>query len=324
MRAITQDRYGWDAVRLAEVPDPVPGTGEVLIRVRAAAVNPYDWHYLAGTPGIARLGMVGNLRGPNRPVRGVDVSGVVEAVGPEATRFAPGDEVFGFAYAGSFADLTVAPEKHLAAKPPALSHEEAGALPMAGVTALNGLRDAAGLQAGQRIAITGAGGGIGHLAIQLAKWLGAHVTAVCSAGSAGLVRDLGADEVVDYATTDFTSTGAKYDVVFSNGGQYTLRALGRAVTPGGLVLLNDGSKTGFAGPLGDLVLGKLLGPRLGIRVARFDGVADADDLALLAGLVADGTVRVEVSRTYPLEEAVEAVRQVAGRGHARGKLVVVP
>ncbi|MFI6428535.1 NAD(P)-dependent alcohol dehydrogenase [Promicromonospora sp. NPDC050880] len=322
MRALTQDRYGWDALAVREVPDPVPGTGQVLVRVHAAGVNPYDWHFAEGQPLVARPTM-GGLRGPRPPVRGADLAGVVVGTGPDVTAFAPGDEVFGFGSGGTFAELALASEDALAHRPAELTPVEAAAVPMAGVTALQHLREA-GLTAGQRIAITGAGGGIGHLAVQIAAARGARVTGVCSAGNAELVRELGAAETVDYAREDFTAGRRRFDVVLANAGRYPVRALGRVVVPGGLVLVNDGSKEGLLGPLPDLLSAPLVSRFSPYRVRNVTATSSGADLAVLAGLVTDGVLRPVVSATYPLDQAVEAVRQVAGHGHARGKLVVTP
>lgn len=320
MRALTQDRYGWDALGVRDLPDPAPGAGQVLVRVHAAGVNPYDWHHAEGQPLVARP-MLGGFGGPRPRVRGADLSGVVAAVGPGVTEFAPGDEVFGFGTGGTFAELAVAAASGLAHRPADLTHVEAAAVPMAGVTALQFLR-AARLTAGQRIAITGAGGGIGHFAVQIAAAWGAHVTGVCSGRSAEMVRGLGAADVVDHTRADFTAGDQRYDVVFTNAGRYPLRALGQVVVPGGVVLVNDGSKDGLLGPMPGLVAAPLVSRLSPYRVVNVSMSESGADLATLAGMVTDGAMRPVVSATYPLDDAVEAIRQVAGLGHARGKLVV--
>jgi NADPH:quinone reductase-like Zn-dependent oxidoreductase len=320
MRALTQDRYGWDALGVRDLPDPTPGAGQVLVRVHAAGVNPYDWHYAAGQPLVARP-MLGGLGGPRPRVRGADLSGVVVAVGPGVTAFTPGDEVFGFGTGGTFAELTVAAVSGLAHRPVDLTHVEAAAMPMAAVTALQFLR-AARLTAGQRIAITGAGGGIGHFAVQIAAAWGAHVTGVCSGRNAAMVRELGAADVVDHTRTDFTDGDQRYDVVFSNAGRYPLRALGQVVMPGGVVLVNDGSKDGLLGAMPDMIAAPLVSRFRPYRVVNVSLSERGEDLAALAGMVTDGVLRPVVSATYPLVDAVDAIRQVAGQGHARGKLVI--
>lgn len=320
MRALTQDRYGWDALEVREVPDPVPGEGQVLVRVHAAGVNPYDWHFAAGQPLIARP-MTGGFTGPKPPVRGADLSGVVLEVGPDVTAFAPGDEVFGFGVGGTFAELALASVDSIACRPLELTHIEAAAMPMAAVTALQFLR-AAELTAGQRIAITGAGGGIGHFAVQIAAAWGARVTGVCGPRNAAMVRELGAVDVVDYTRDDITAGERRFDVVFTNAGRYPLRALGRVVVPGGVVLANDGSKEGLLGPMPDMLAMPLLSRFSPHRVVNVVATESGEDLVALGGLVADGVLLPIVSATYPLDRAVEAIEQVAGHGHARGKLVV--
>ncbi|WP_129788081.1 NAD(P)-dependent alcohol dehydrogenase [Promicromonospora panici] len=320
MRALTQDRYGWDALGVRDLPDPVPGAEQVLVRVYAAGVNPYDWHYAAGQPLVARP-MLGGFTGPRPRVRGADLSGLVVAVGPGVTTFAVGDEVFGFGVAGTFAELAVAAVDGLAHRPVDLTHVEAAAMPMAAVTALQFLRSA-GLTAGQRIAITGAGGGIGHFAVQIATAWGADVTGVCSGRNAAMVRELGASDVVDHTRADFTAGDQRYDVVFANAGRYPLRALGQVVAPGGVVLANDGSKDGLLGSMPDMVSAPLVSRFRPYRVVNVALSESGADLAALAGMVSHGVLRPVVSATYPLDDAVEAIRQVAGHGHARGKLVV--
>lgn len=320
MRALTQDRYGWDALAVRDVPDPVPGESQVLVEVHAAGVNPYDWHYAAGQPLIARP-MLGGLGGPRPRVRGADLSGVVLRTGPGVTRFAPGDEVFGFGTGGTFAELAVADAGSIAHLPADLGHVEAAAMPMAAVTALQFLR-AAELTAGQRIAITGAGGGIGHFAVQIAAAWGADVTGVCGPRNAAMVRELGASEVVDHTTDDITAGEPRFDVVFTNAGRYPLRALGRVLVRGGLLLANDGSRDGLLGPMPELALAPLLSRLRPYRVVNVEATRSGEDLAVLDGMVADGVLLPIVSATYPLDRAVDAIRQVAGQGHARGKLVV--
>jgi len=320
MRALTQDSYGLDALAVREIPEPLPAKGQVLVRVSAAGVNPYDWHFAAGQPMIARP-MMGGLGGPRPQVRGADLSGVVVAVGPGVTAFAPGDEVFGFGAAGTFAERAVANATRIAHRPVDLTHVEAAALPMAAVTALQFLR-AAGLTAGQRVMITGAGGGIGHFAVQIAAAWGAHVTGVCSTRNVAMVRELGASEVIDYTREDVTAGEPRFDVVFTNAGRYPLRALGRVVVPGGLILTNDGSKAGLFGSMPDLLAAPLVSRFRPYRAMSVSASENAEDLAVLARMVDGGVLLPIVSATYPLDRAVEAIRQVAGAGHARGKLVV--
>jgi NADPH:quinone reductase-like Zn-dependent oxidoreductase len=320
MRALTQDRYGWDALAVRDIPEPLPAEGQVLVRVHAAGVNPYDWHFAAGQPLIARP-MMGGLGGPRPAVRGADLSGVVVAAGPGVTTFGPGDEVFGFGAAGTFAELAVASAGRTAHRPADLTHVEAAAMPMAAITALQFLR-AARLTAGQHVMITGAGGGIGHFAVQIAAAWGAHVTGVCSTRNVAMVRELGASDVIDYTREDVTAGERRFDVVFTNAGRYPVRALGRVVVPGGLVLTNDGSKSGLLGSMPDLLAAPLASRFRPYRAMSVSATESGEDLALLARMVADGVLLPIVSATYPLDRAVDAIRQVAGSGHARGKLVV--
>jgi NADPH:quinone reductase-like Zn-dependent oxidoreductase len=210
---------------------------------------------------------------------------------------------------------------HIARSPADLTHVEAAAVPMAAVTALQFLR-AAGLKAGQHLAVTGAGGGIGHFAVQIATAWGARVTGVCSGRNAAMVRELGATDVVDHTRADFTAGERRYDVVFTNAGRYPLRALGRVTVPGGVVLVNDGSKDGLFGSMSDMLAAPLVSRFSPYRVVNVSASLSGEDLAVLAGMVTDGALLPVVSATYPLERALEAIQQVAGQGHARGKLVV--
>jgi len=320
MRVLTQDRYGWDALAVREVPDPVPGAGQVLVQVHAAGVNPYDWHFAAGQPLVARP-MMGGLGGPRPQVRGADLSGVVVAVGPGVTDFVLGDQVFGFGTGGTFAELALASVDEIAHRPADLGHVEAAAMPMAAVTALQFLR-ASRLTPGQHLAVTGAGGGIGHFAVQIAVAWGARVTAVCSGRNAAMVQELGAADVVDHTRADFTQGEVRYDVVFTNAGRYPLRALGRVTAPGGVVLVNDGSKDGMFGSMSEILAAPLVSRFSPYRVVNVEATPSGKDLEVLAGMVADGALLPVVSATYTLERALEAIQQVAGQGHARGKLVV--
>ena len=243
------------------------------------------------------------------------------ATGPGVTAFAPGDEVFGFGAAGTFAERAVAAANRIAPRPVGLTHIEAAALPMAALTALQFLR-AAGLTAGQRVMITGAGGGIGHFAVQIAAAWGAHVTGVCSTRNVAMVRELGASDVVDYTREDVTAGERRFDVVFTNAGRYPVRELGRVVVPGGLILTNDGSKSGVLGSMPELLAAPLASRFRPFRAMSVSASENSEDLAGLSRMVDDGALLPIVSATYPLDRAVEAIRQVAGAGHARGKLVV--
>jgi NADPH:quinone reductase-like Zn-dependent oxidoreductase len=322
MKAVVGTTYGpAEALQLADVETPVPAAGEVLARVRAASVNAGDWRLMRGEPLLARP-LMGGLRGPKPPVRGWDFAGVVEAVGPGVTDFRPGDEVFGRT-SGAFADLTAPDADRLAPKPPDMSFEAAAALPVAGITALQALRDRADVRPGQRVLVNGAAGGVGTFAVQIAKALGAEVTAVCSARNAAQAAELGADRVIDYALVDFTRDGVRYDVVLDNVGSRSLRALRRALTPRGTLVLVGGGKGRLLGPfrlLGAVAVANRFSRR---RLLTFLAKPNRADLLELAALVDAGKVRPVIDRTYPLAEAPEAIAYVE-TGHARGKVIVVP
>ncbi len=321
MKAIVYDRYGSaDVLRLEEVEMPAPGEGEVLLRIHAASVNAADWHLMRGAPAIARLSL--GLRKPSRTRLGADASGVVEAVGAEVTTLRVGDAVYGDVAGedeGAFAEFAAVPVKRLVAKPATLTHEEAAAVPMAGVTALQALRDKAGVQAGEKVLINGAAGGVGAFAVQIAKAMGAEVTAVCSARNAEQAVALGADHVIDYAKQDFTATGARYDVILAANGYHPLRHYQRALTPTGTYVMTGGSN-------GQLFEAMLMGPlrsrRKGQRLSGLMATSSADDLRALSQMIEAGQVRPVIDRRYPLSETAEAVRYVE-QGHARGKVVIV-
>jgi NADPH:quinone reductase-like Zn-dependent oxidoreductase len=326
MKAIVCQNYGrLELLRPAEVEPPVPGEDEVLIRVRAASVNPMDVHLLRGRPLLARL--VFGLRRPKMDRPGVDVAGEVEAVGEKVTSFKPGDAVFG-ACRGAFAELACAAESRLAAKPPSLSFEDAAALPVAGVSALQALRDIGKVQEGQEVLIVGAGGGIGSLAVQIARAFGARVTAVCSARHAALVRELGAERVIDYRAEDFTRAGGRYHLILDLAGTRGFSELRRILAPEGMVAMG-----GIAG--GRPALGWMLGCAArclaGYLQARFSTQRLAfvsaklhkEDLVELARLVADGKVKPAIGARYALVDAGAALAYVA-EGHAGGKVVIIP
>ena len=311
MKAIVQHRYGPpdQALGLDEIPAPVPGDNDVLIRVRAAAVNALDWHYVEGKPVIARAAM---SRGePKVRVRGVDVAGTVEAIGKDVKSLQPGDDVFGWC-AGAFADFASAPEDHFLAKPSALSYEEAAAVPVAAVTALQGLRDKGRLQAGNQVLINGAGGGVGTFAVQIARALGGTVTAVSR--NVDLMSSLHADVVIDYTREDFTKGKARYDLVFENGGSHPISAVRRTLKPGGILVYNSGAS------MRRVALAQLLS-RLGQRVYMFLAEMNHADLMVIRAFIEEGKVKPIVDRTYPLEETPAAIAYVE-TGRARGKVVV--
>jgi NADPH:quinone reductase-like Zn-dependent oxidoreductase len=319
MRAIAQDGYGPpDVLELREVDVPTVGADEVLVRVRAAGANPADWHLMRGDPYVMRL--QSGLSGPTPAVRGLDVAGVVESVGDGVTRFGPGDEVFGEAD-GTFAEYAAAGEDALAPKPAGLTFEEAAAVPVAGITALQGLRDTGGLRSEQSVLINGASGGVGTFAVQVAKAYGAAVTGVCSARNVGLVRSLGAEHVIDYTEEDFARSGERYDLVFDLVGNRSLSDLRRVLAPEGTLVLSGAAGGRWIGPLPTLATALVLSPFLRQRLRAFVASVNAADLADLAGLVEEGAVTPVIDRTYPLEETPEAIRYLEA-GHARGKVVI--
>jgi NADPH:quinone reductase-like Zn-dependent oxidoreductase len=316
---MVQDSYGGaDVMQLRNIDKPQIGEDEVLIRVRAAGVNPADWAIMSGLPYIARP--VYGLRKPKVSVRGTDVSGVVEAVGANVTRFQPGDEVFGASH-GSYAEYAAAAEHTLALKPANLTFEQAAAVPMAGLVALQAIRDHGHVEAGQRVLVNGASGGIGTFAVQIAKALGAEVTGVTSTRNVELVRSIGADHVIDYTHEDFTRGERRYDVILDNVLNHRPRTTTRALAPGGVFMPNSVGNTGgmFAGLLrmaGAVPLG------LGSTSVKFvNCIVDRGNLEALSGLLESGDVKVVIDRVYPLAQAGEAVAHMLGH-HARGKVVI--
>jgi NADPH:quinone reductase-like Zn-dependent oxidoreductase len=319
MQAIVQDRFGKpDVLELREVDQPDVGDDEVLVRVRAASVNPADWYAMAGFPYVARPQM--GLRTP-RARLGLDVAGEVVAVGERVTRCKAGDEVFG-AGSGTLAEYAAVPEDALVAKPANLSFEQAAAVPVAGLTALQGLRDKGGIRPGQRVLINGASGGVGTFAVQVAKVFGADVTGVCSPRNVELVASLGADQVIDYTRQDFTRTGRRYDLLLDVAGSRPWSACRRVLDPGAtLVLVGAPKGSRLLGPLDHILGVRLASLRASQTVGFFISTARTADLAALGELLAAGTVTPVVERSYALRDAAEALRYL-GQGHAKGKLVV--
>lgn len=324
MKAAVHDRYGPpEVVRIAEVARPVPGDGEVLIAIRAAAVNPLDIGFIRGTPRLLRLAF--GVRRPKRTRPGVDVAGTVHAVGAGVTRFRPGDAVFGLCR-GAFAEFGCTAESSLALKPASLSFEQAAAVPLAGLTALQGLRDAGRIRAGQRVLVTGAAGGIGTFAVQIARALGAEVTAACGASGLALVRALGAVRAIDRAEADFTRGGESWDLVFDLVQDRGFRTSRRALGPEGILVAGGllGVAPSFVGMArwGGRALAGMLISRLGRRkLAFFVTKRSAADLALLAGMIDAGQVTPVIDRRYTLDETAAAIRHVQ-QGHARGKAII--
>ena len=320
MQAMVQDTYGSaEVMHFTEIDKPDIGNDEVLIRVRAAGVNPADWAVMSGLPYIARP--VYGLRKPKNAVRGTDVAGTVEAVGADVTRFQPGDDVFGWSD-GSYAEYAAAPEDKLALKPANLTFEQAAAVPMAGLVALQALRDHAQLQPGQRILINGASGGIGTFAIQIAKALGAEVTAVASTRNLDLVRSIGADHVIDYTQADFTKSGEQYDVILDNVANHSLSDLRRALTPTGTLIPNGGGfEHRWIASGGRIVRAAVMFQFGSQRLGNFLMSTNHADLDTLKELIESGQVTPVLDRAYPLHETAKAIGHV-GKGHARGKTTI--
>ena len=321
MRAITQSRYGTvpeDVMRLDQIARPGIAGNEVLVQVRAAGLDRGTWHVMAGQPYLMRLLGFG-FRGPRNRVPGLDVAGTVAEVGAEVTRFAAGDEVFGIGR-GSFAEYAAAREDTLARKPAALSFEQAAAVAVSGLTALQGLRDAGRIRPGQKVLVIGASGGVGSYAVQLAKYFGAEVTGVCGPAKADLVRSIGADHVIDYTRADFADGQRRYDLILDIGGNSPLSRLRRALTRRGTLVIAGGEGarwTGVGRQLRALALSVLVRQRLTMFVSRHRQ-ADLDTLRLLTE---GGQVIPVVDRTYPLAETPKAIRRLYA-GHARGKIVI--
>lgn len=321
MKAIVQDRYGSaDVLELRDVADPVAGDGEVVIRVRAAGCGPDVWHLMTGQPYFARV--MPAFHKMRAHVRGRDVAGVVEAVGPNVTDLRPGDEVMGIA-AGSFAELALANADELVRKPARLTFEEAAAVPVSGITALQALRDVAKLRSGQTVLVIGAGGGVGTLAVQIAKAFGANVTGVCSTSKVHLVRTIDADDVIDYTREDFADGTRRWDVIVDTAGRRPLHTLRRALAPRGTLAIvgGDGGGRWTGGFFRQILRGPVLSLFTGQRFGPVVAMETQKDLRTLAGMIESGLVRPVVGKTYALVDAAEAVREIE-RGHAHGKLVV--
>jgi NADPH:quinone reductase-like Zn-dependent oxidoreductase len=321
MKAIVQERFGPpDVLKLVDTDPPEVGADDVLVRVHAAALNPYDWHMLRGDPLIARLMGVGLTR-PKARVAGVDAAGRVEAVGANVRGLRPGDEVLGFCR-GAFAEYACAEADTVVPKPASLTFEQAAAVPMAAVTALRGIRDVGAVRAGHRVLVNGAAGGVGTYAVQIATALGAEVTGVCSTRNVELVRSIGAADVVDYTTQDFTDGRARYDVILDNVGNRPLGRLRRALTPTGTLVLNAGGSPGrVVGAVGSLLRAVVVNGFVRQRLRPLPPKQNREDLLTLTGLIEDGKLTPVLDRTYPLADTAEGLRHVE-QGHARGKVVI--
>jgi NADPH:quinone reductase-like Zn-dependent oxidoreductase len=320
MKAIVYTKYGSaDVLKLEELEKPTPKGDEVLVKVMAASVNAYDWHFLSADIFLIRL--KAGLFKPKNKRLGADMAGQVEAVGSGVKQFQPGDEVFadiGQWGNGAFSEYICVPEKAFGLKPVNLTFEQAAAVPMAAVTALQGLRDAGQIQPGQKVLINGASGGVGTFAVQIARFFGAEVTAVCSTGKMELAWSLGADHVIDYTKEDFTKNGQKYDLIMAVNGFHPISAYKHSLTPRGIYLMAGGTS-------GQIIQGLLWGPRMsesgGRRMSTLTAKISQKDLALLKELLEAGKVVPVIDRCYRLSEAAEALRYL-GEGHARGKIVI--
>lgn len=321
MKAAVYYDYGSpDVLQVREIEKPTPADDEVLIKVRAAAANPADWRLMRGIPSILRILFRVPKPSHTRPGRpGIDVAGQVEAVGKNVTRFKPGDQVFG-ACRGAFAEYACAPESKLAMKPPNVTFEQAASVAVAALTALQGLRDKGHLEPGQKVLINGAAGGVGTFAVQIAKWFGADVTGVCSTKNVGMVRSIGADQVIDYTQEDFTKSGQRYHLILDNVGNHPLSACRRVLDPKGIFVIAGGPKNVLIvlmRGLRALVMSRFVSQKILFFIARID----AGDLTTMGELMATGRVTPVIDGCYSLSKVPEAMRYLE-EGHARGKVVI--
>jgi NADPH:quinone reductase-like Zn-dependent oxidoreductase len=319
MKAAVCSRYGPpDVVQITDVEKPVPKDNEVLIEVRAASVNPFDWHLMRGTPYIVRI-MAGLLK-PKDKRLGVDVAGQVEAVGRNVTQFKPGDEVFG-ACRGAFAEYACTSESALVMKPDNVTFEQAASVPVAAFTALQGLRDKGQIQPGHKVLINGAAGGVGTFAVQIAKSFGADVTGVCSTRNVDMVRSLGADRVIDYTQEDFTKSGQRYDLFFDCVGNHSLLACRRVLNPKGIYIVVGGPGGRWLGPLARMIKTLVLSRFVSQNLVMFLARSSKEDLTIMHELMETGKVTPVIDKRYRLSEVPEAIRYLE-EGHARGKVVI--
>ena len=319
MKAIVYYNYGSpDVLKCEEIEKPTAGDNEVLIRVRAASVNPFDWHFMRGTPYMVRI--QAGLRKPKDKRLGVDVAGQVEAVGRNVTQFRPGDEVFG-ACRGAFAEYACASESALVMKPDNVTFEQAASAPVAAFTALQGLRDKGQIQPGQKVLINGAAGGVGTFAVQIAKWFGADVTGVCSTRNADMVRSIGADRVIDYTQEDFTKSGQRYDLFFDSVGNHSLLACRRVLNPKGIYIVVGGPDGRWLGPLARMIKTLVLSRFVSQNLVMFLARRSKEDLTIMHELMKAGKVTPVIDKRYKLSEVPEAIRYLE-EGHARGKVVI--
>ena len=320
MKAIVYRCYGSpDVLSLEDIEKPVPADNEVLVKIQAAAVNPLDWHYMRGSPYLMRIGT--GLGAPKDTRLGVDFAGTVEAVGTNVKNFKPGDEVFG-GKNGAFAEyVTVRDDRALVLKPANLTFEQAAAVPIAAITALQALRDKGKIYPGQKILINGASGGVGTFAVQIAKSFGAEVTGVCSTRNEEMVRSLGADHVIDYTKDDYTEKEQRYDLIIDNVGNHSLSSNRKVLNPEGTFVIIGGAKGNWLGPLMNPIKAMMYSPFVGQEFVMLLAKMRKEDLAVLADLMQAGEVTPVIDRRYPLSEVPAAIRY-SEEGHARGKIII--
>jgi len=320
MQAIVYRCYGSpEVLRLESIEKPVPADNEVLVKTKAAAVNPLDWHYMRGSPYIMRLGT--GIGAPKETRLGVDFAGTIEAVGGSVKQFKPGDDVFG-GTAGAFGEyVTVAADRALALKPPNMRFEQAAAVPIAAITALQAVRDKGQLKPGQKVLINGASGGVGTFAVQIARTIGAEVTGVCSERNADMVRSLGADHVIDYKKENYTENGQQYDLIIDMISNHSLSDNRRVMAPGGIFVIVGGGRGDWLGPLLGPVWASLYSPFVSQQFSLLLAQMSKDDLNTLADLMTGGYVTPVIDRSYPLSEVPAAIRY-SEEGHARGKIII--
>ena len=323
MKAIVYCDYGLPNLKLEDVEKPVPNVDQILVKVRAASINPYDWHFIEGTPKIMRLMGVG-LRKPKDTRVGVDFAGTVEAVGKNVTQFKPGDDVFG-GRGGAFAEYVCRrAEGAVALKPASITFEQAASVNIAGITALQAIRDKGKVQPGQKVLINGASGGVGTFAVQIAKSFGADVTGVCSTRNVDLVRSLGADHVIDYTKEDFAKGAERYDVILDNVPNHSLSECRHILNPKGKYVMIGGggpNDSRWIGPFGRVIHALLVSPFISQEMGMMMADANQKDLAVLADMMQSGKVKPVIDRTYKLSEVPQAIRYLE-EGHARGKVII--
>jgi NADPH:quinone reductase-like Zn-dependent oxidoreductase len=321
MKAISYDRYGSpDVLKCAETAKPAPADDEVLIRIRAAAVNPYDWHFMRGEPYAVRIA-AGGLRKPKDTRLGGDVAGEIEAVGRNITQFKQGDGVFG-SCKGAFAEYACTSESKLVMKPDNVTFEQAASVPIAAITALQGLRDKGQIKQGQTVLINGAAGGVGTFAVQIAKSFGADVTGVCSTRNVEMVRSIGADQVVDYTQEDFTKSARRYDVILDCVGNHSFAECRRVLNPRGIYVGAGGTSDNWMiGPLTSAIKALVLSWFVSQKQAMVLAKPSKEDLTIMHDLMEAGKVTPVIDRSYSLREVPDAIRYLE-QGHARGKVVI--